>query len=142
MALQNIDFQREYSLPTEEFIDVLNRSTLGERRPVNDVARIESMLKNASLIITARNNGKLLGVARSLTDFAFCTYLSDLAVDVQFQKSGIGVRLIRETKLHTPTAKLILLAAPAAIDYYPKTGMTKFSHCFLLDDVNALVVKG
>lgn len=141
MPLSEIVYQRELTLNADEFIDVLNRSTLGERRPVDDAERIQDMLQNANLIVTARLDGKLVGVSRALTDFAFCTYLSDLAVDQSYQKQGIGIRLIAETKKQSPKAKLILLAAPAAVNYYPKTGMTQFSHCFLLDDVNDLIMK-
>lgn len=141
MSVSDIIFQRELTLAADEFIDVLNRSTLAERRPVDDADRIRDMLQNANLIVTARIDGKLIGVSRALTDFAFCTYLSDLAVDQAYQKMGIGVRLIAETKKQSPKAKLILLAAPAAVNYYPKTGMTNFTHCFLLDDVNNLVIK-
>jgi predicted N-acetyltransferase YhbS len=141
MPVSEIVYQRELTLSADEFTDVLNRSTLGERRPVNDAERIRDMLQNANLIVTARLDGKLIGVSRALSDFAFCTYLSDLAVDQSYQKQGIGVRLIAETKRQSPKAKLILLAAPAAVNYYPKTGMTRFSHCFLLDDVNNLVIK-
>lgn len=141
MLPSEIEYKREYSLNADEFIDVLNRSTLGERRPVSDMERIKDMCQNANLIVTARSNGKLVGIARSLSDFAFCTYLSDLAVDEQFQKMGIGVRLIAETKKHSPQAKLILIAAPAAVNYYPKTGMTHHEHCFLLDKAEDLIIK-
>jgi predicted N-acetyltransferase YhbS len=141
MSIPEVVFQRELTLSPDEFIDVLSRSTLGERRPINDADRIQAMLQNANLIVTARVDGRLVGVSRALTDFAFCTYLSDLAVDEAYQKMGIGVRLIAETKRQSPQAKLILLAAPAAVNYYPKTGMTNFTHCFLLDDVNDLVIK-
>ena len=141
MSISEVVFQRELTLNSDEFIDVLSRSTLGERRPIDDADRIQAMLQNANLIVTARIDGKLIGVSRALTDFGFCTYLSDLAVDEAYQKMGIGVRLIAETKKHSPQAKLILLAAPAAVNYYPKTGMTNFTHCFLLDDVNDLVIK-
>ncbi len=82
--------------------------------------RIDGMLKHGNLIVTARDNGKLVGVGRSLTDFAFCTYMSDLAVDEGYQKQGIGKELIRQTKLASPKAKLILLAAPKAVNYYPR----------------------
>jgi predicted N-acetyltransferase YhbS len=133
-----ITYNQELTLSVEEFRDILVRSTLGERRPVDDLQRLSKMLQHANLIITARDNGKLVGVSRSLTDFAFCTYLSDLAVDVTYQKSGIGKELIRRTKFETPNAKLILLAAPAAREYYPKVGMTQFEYCFLLDDVISL----
>jgi GNAT superfamily N-acetyltransferase len=141
MSLPQIDYKREYSLNADEFIDVLTRSTLAERRPVDDAGRIKDMCQNANLIVTARHQGKLVGIARSLSDFAFCTYLSDLAVDEQYQKLGIGVRLIHETKLNAPQAKLILLAAPKAREYYPKTGMEQFSYCFLLDDISTLKLK-
>jgi GNAT superfamily N-acetyltransferase len=128
-------YQVEINLSADEFRAVLIKSTLSERRPIDDDARIDLMLANANLIVTARDNSQLVGVARSLTDYAFCTYLSDLAVDETYQKQGIGKELIRQTKLATPQAKLILLAAPAAINYYPKTGMTQFEYCFFLNDV-------
>lgn len=106
-----------------EFRDVLRRSTLAERRPVGDEARLEAMLAHADLLCTAWAEGLLVGVARSVTDFAFCCYLSDLAVDVAWQGRGVGTELIRRTqaRLH-PEAKLILLSAPAAVAYYPKIG--------------------
>ncbi|MBW7892624.1 MAG: GNAT family N-acetyltransferase [Chitinophagaceae bacterium] len=133
-----LHYQSEAQLSPEEFIDILRRSTLDERRPVNDVRRIAAMLAYASLIITAREDGRLIGVARSLTDFSFCTYLSDLAVDREYQRQGIGKELIRRTSLAAPRAKLILLSAPAAVDYYPHIGMTRHEHCYYLDDANEL----
>ena len=131
-------YQIEKNLSIDEFIEVLVNSTLGERRPVNEPDRIAKMLEHANLIITARLGGKLVGVARSLTDFLYCTYLSDLAVDNKFQKKGIVKELIRLTKLEIPKAKLILLAAPKAVNYYPKIGMTRHENCYFLDDINKL----
>ena len=133
-----IIYSVENNLNPEEFREVLIDSTLGERRPVEDIQRIEKMVENANLIVTARENGILAGVARSITDFVYCTYLSDLAVRLSYQKKGIGKELIRKTKIESLPAKLILLSAPAAIDYYPKIGMIKHNHCFILDDVNSL----
>ena len=133
-----IQYQIEKSLGAEEFKDVLIRSTLSERRPLDEPDRISGMLKNANLIVTARDNNRLVGVARSLTDFAFCTYLSDLAVDERYQNRGIGKELIRQAKLAAPEARLILLAAPKAVGYYPKIGMTRMEQCYILDDVDAL----
>jgi predicted N-acetyltransferase YhbS len=97
------------------------------------------MLLNANLIATARINGLLIGVARSITDFSYCTYLSDLAVRKTFQRKGVGKELIRRTKLAGEPAKLILLSAPAAVDYYPKIGMTKHKHCFFIDNIDELI---
>lgn len=130
-----IDYTIENDLNPEEFLEVLYESTLSERRPVNDRERIVAMVKNSNLIITARENGKLIGVARSVSDYAYATYLSDLAVNIKFQKLGIGKELIRQTKAAAPLAKLILLSAPAAIEFYPKIGMKQHMACFFLDDL-------
>lgn len=133
-----IEYDIEQNLSVNEFKDILIRSSLGDRRPVDQPERLQKMLDHGNLIVTARDEGKLVGVSRSLTDFLYCTYLSDLAVDVAYQKLGIGKELIRRTKLKTPEAKLILLSAPAAISYYPKIGMTQHEFCYYLDDVNKL----
>lgn len=128
-----ITYQIENDLSVTEF-----REVLGERRPVDEPQRLSKMLDNGNLIITARENGKLIGVARSLTDFSFCTYLSDLAVDEGYQKKGIGKELIRLTKLETPDARLILLSAPAAVEYYPKIGMKKWEQCYTITEISEL----
>ncbi|SPE50581.1 Acetyltransferase (GNAT) domain protein [Verrucomicrobia bacterium] len=119
-----IIYRYDQRISCEQFVDVLNRSTLGERRPVTDTERIGSMLKHANLICTAWDGSLLVGVARSVTDFSYCCYLSDLAVDVVYQNRGIGRELIRltQSRLH-PLANIILLAAPKAEGYYPKIGM-------------------
>lgn len=122
----------EPALTAEEFIDLLERSTLAERRPVDQPATIQGMLDHASLIVTARHESRLVGVARALTDFSFCTYLSDLAVDQAYQRRGIGRALVHMTHeragLHT---MLILLAAPKARDYYPRIGMAPHDSCWI-----------
>lgn len=131
--MKRIEYQIEEQLSPKEFREVLIKSTLGERRPVEDSERIGEMVKNANLVVTARHQGKLVGIARSITDRVYCTYLSDLAVDQEFQRIGIGKELIWQTKLAAPQAKLILLSAPKSVDYYPKLGMQKHAHCFFLD---------
>ncbi|MFN4147280.1 MAG: GNAT family N-acetyltransferase [Runella sp.] len=134
-----ITYQLEPHLTVEEFRAVLIASTLGQRRPIDDTPRLEAMLRQANLIVTARIEGRLVGVARSLTDFVYCTYLSDLAIDEACQRQGIGKELIKQTKLATPTAKLILLSAPKAVEYYPKIGLQRHEHCFFLDHVEDLL---
>ena len=129
-----VQYQIENDLSADEFISILEKSGLAERRPTADTNRIETMVKNANLILTARVEDTLVGVARSITDFSFCTYLSDLAVDKKHQSQGIGKALIKKTWEAAPLAKLILLAAPAATTYYPKMGMDKHPFCFILDD--------
>ena len=138
ISIKMITYQIEPNLSPIEFKHVLIKSTLGERRPVDDFDRIKAMVENANLIITARDNKKLVGVSRSVTDVVYCTYLSDLAVDEAYQKQGIGKELIRLTKQETPMATLILLAAPDAVNYYPHIGMSKIDVCFLLKNLNDL----
>ena len=130
-----IVYKKEDSITVDEFKSILQRSTLAERRPVNEPHRLAKMIEHGNLIVTARDGQKLIGVARSLSDFLYCTYLSDLAVDSDYQHQGIGKELIRQTKLLAPEATLILLAAPKAVDYYPKIGMTKWDHAFMLKNI-------
>lgn len=118
-----INYSTNHKITEAEFIDLLRRSTLAERRPVEDAKCIQAMLQHTKLLCTAWHKDKLVGVARSLTDFEYCCYLSDLAVDVAYQKQGIGRRLITETKARLgPKARLILLSAPKAEGFYPRIG--------------------
>ena len=128
-----IAYKTEPDLSAEEFVDVLRRSTLAERRPVNDPAAIAAMLAHADLLVTARSDaGLLVGVSRALTDFSFCTYLSDLAVDLAFQGQGIGRELIRRThEAAGLSTTLILIAAPKAQTYYPHIGLEKHESCWI-----------
>ncbi len=128
----HVDYQLEPQLTAVEFIDILRRSTLAERRPVDDAATIRGMLAHADVIVTARIAGRLVGVSRAVTDFSYCTYLSDLAVDVAHQRRGIGRELIRRThEAAGLSTTLLLLAAPQAATYYPHIGMVRHESCWL-----------
>ncbi len=128
-----IEYALEPGLSAEEFVDVLRRSTLAERRPVDRPDLIAGMLEHADLILTARSDGLLVGISRAITDHSFCTYLSDLAVDAAFQGQGIGRELIRRThEAAGHQTMLILLAAPAARTYYPHVGMQPHDSCWIL----------
>ena len=117
-----------------EFIDLLVRSTLGERRPIDNPDTIAGMLANADITATAWEGDLLVGVARSVTDFTYCCYLSDLAVDAAYQRQGIGVELMARTQAELgPQCKIILLAAPAAADYYGRVGFEHHPRCWVLD---------
>jgi GNAT superfamily N-acetyltransferase len=124
--MKQIQYQREQNLDSAEFIDCLVRSTLAARRPVDQPETIEGMLRNANVIVTARTEtGLLIGVSRAITDFYYCTYLSDLAVDQAWQGQGIGRTLIEQThEIAGLSTMLLLLSAPAAESYYPHIGMT------------------
>jgi GNAT superfamily N-acetyltransferase len=128
-----IEIGVEPTLGADEFIDVLERSGLAERRPVADRPLIEKMLANADILVTARHGLRLVGVARAISDFAYCTYLSDLAVDQAYQKQGVGRKLICRThEAAGLNTTLILLAAPAAQTYYQHLGMTKHESCWIV----------
>jgi ribosomal protein S18 acetylase RimI-like enzyme len=128
-----ISYQLEPNLSADEFIDVLVRSTLAERRPIDDRTTIAGMLAHATIILTARNRDNLVGVSRAITDYHYCTYLSDLAVDTAFQRQGIGKELIARTHAAAGiNTTLILLSAPKAATYYPYIGMTKHESCWLI----------
>ncbi len=130
----NIVYEHSRQISDAEFIDVLRRSTLAERRPVNDAACIRAMLKHADLLCTAWDGNLLVGVARSVTDFEFCCYLSDLAVDENYQRRGIGNGLIQLTQSQLgQKAKIILLAAPKAEGYYGKVGFSQHRSAWVLD---------
>lgn len=129
----NIRYATEPELTVAEFVEVLRASTLAERRPIDDLPRIEAMLRNADLIITARaQDNRLVGVSRAISDFAYCTYLSDLAVAADFQRQGIGRELIRRThEAAGRQTKLFLVAAPKAVHYYPHIGMINHPSCWM-----------
>lgn len=130
----SIVYARDRKITREQFVDVLVRSTLGERRPIDDDACVDAMLANANLTITAWEGDRLMGVARSVTDFSYCCYLSDLAVDADLQRSGVGRELIRLTQAALgPKAKLILLSAPKAVDYYPRIGFVRHENAFMIN---------
>jgi predicted N-acetyltransferase YhbS len=130
----NILYETNRSISADEFIDVLKRSTLSERRPVHSRERIEKMLQHANIVVTAWDGDLLVGVSRALGDFSFCCYLSDLAVDEKYQHQGIGKELIRLTHqvAGVDDSMLVLLAAPKAKGYYPKIGMEQFPECFVI----------
>jgi len=127
----SIKIAREDYLGADEFIDVLLRSGLAERRPVKERTRIEIMLAHANLIVTARDAGKLVGVSRCVTDFAFCCYCSDLAVDKGRQGEGIGQLLLDESARQAGEyAHFLLLSAPGAISFYEHVGMRRLNVAF------------
>jgi ribosomal protein S18 acetylase RimI-like enzyme len=128
-----ISYALEPDLTAEEFRAVLIASTLAQRRPVDDIARLDKMLRHADLIVTARDAGRLIGISRAVTDFSYCCYLSDLAVDVAYQRRGIGKRLIEEThRAASEATTLTLVAAPAAESYYPAIGMKHHASCWTI----------
>lgn len=119
-----IDYKRDVDLTVDQALDLYIDSTLGERRPVDDRERFAAMLKHANLTITAWDGDLLVGISRCVTDFVWTTYLADLAVRLSYQKRGIGKELMRRTQEAAPQARLLLLAAPAARDYYGHVGFT------------------
>ena len=129
-----VQYKINTPITTEEFIGLLQDSTLGERRPIEDYECIKGMLGNSNLVVSAWQENKLVGIARSLTDFHYACYLSDLAVSESHQKQGIGKRLQSLTQEQLgPKCKLILIAAPNANSYYIHIGFTNNERCWVLE---------
>ncbi|WP_339690808.1 GNAT family N-acetyltransferase [Celeribacter baekdonensis] len=131
--MTKITYAIEPDLSSEEFLAVLHGSTLAERRPVDDPARIAGMLAGADLIVTARDEaGRLVGVARSVTDWHYCLYCSDLAVLIGMQGHGIGKALLAETVNAAPKVKThLLLSAPKAMSFYQAAGYEAIENGFV-----------
>lgn len=127
-----IEYKKNVELKIEDVIRVFNASTIV--RPTNNHLRIQKMFDNADLVISAWCEEKLIGVCRALTDFSYCCYLSDLAVDIEYQKKGIGKTLIEKVKeVIGEEVSLILLSAPKAMEYYPKVGFEKIENGFIIN---------
>lgn len=126
----------EYKVTPDLDLDVAHElyvaSTLGERRPIGDRERFEKMMRSGNLIITAWDGDLLVGISRSITDWVWFTYLSDLAVRVSHQKQGIGKELMRRTQAAAPQANVLLLAAPKAANYYGHVGFTQMLNAWML----------
>lgn len=129
----DIEYKVNAPISVEQFTDLLSRSGLGERRPIDDKTCVKGMLANSNLTVSAWNSGRLVGFARSMTDFHYACYLSDLAVCQSVQDNGIGKRLQQVTQDQLgPRCKLILVAAPGANRYYEHIGFTHNSRCWIL----------
>ena len=130
----NIVYSPEPKLSRREFIDVLERSGLAARRPVGSTISIDGMLRNADLIITARDtsaDNRLIGVSRCITDFSYCCYCSDLAVDHGYQGKGIGSALIDASRERLePTCSFFLISAPQAVAFYERINMPRIERAF------------
>lgn len=132
--MPEITYRIGNDLDLDEVIGLFQATSLGVRRPVDDRAAIANMIRHGNLTVSAWDSGLLVGIARSLTDFSFVAYMSDLAVRESHQCRGIGRELIRRTRAELgPATRLVLLAAPAAVDYYPQLGFTQHPSAWTLD---------
>jgi N-acetylglutamate synthase-like GNAT family acetyltransferase len=132
--MSEIEYRHNFPVTANDVVAVFDAS--GIRRPTTDLARIERMFANANLTFSAWHEGKLVGVCRALTDFSYCCYLSDIAVNKAFQKHGIGRELIAHVRAAIgEEVALILLSAPEAMEYYPKVGFEKFENGFIIKRV-------
>ncbi|QDD64950.1 GNAT family N-acetyltransferase [Herbaspirillum seropedicae] len=135
-----IVYRTDHRITVEQFIDILSRTSLGERRPLDDRACTQAMVEHGNLIATAWDGERLIGVARCVTDFVYACYMSELAVDTGYQRQGIGKELIRHARSRLgPRCRLRLLAAPEATDYYAHIGFAHSPRCWELTPGHELV---
>lgn len=129
-----IEYRINTPLRSKDVSDVFKSS--GIKRPVDDLERIQRMIDNADVNISAWDGVKLVGIARAITDFSYCCYLSDLAVSKEYQKTGIGAELVERLREHLgKEVSLLLLSAPTAMEYYPRIGFEKTEKAFLIPRV-------
>lgn len=141
--MNNIDYRYGNDLDIDQVINLYRASSLGERRPVDDREQMALMITHANLIITAWEGPLLVGIARTMTDFCYVGYLADLVVRESHQRRKIGVRLIEETRAHMgPDSMLVLIAAPQAVDYYPRIGFTRHLSAWTLKAGDSFPVGG
>ena len=135
-----ITYKYNIQVTLEQFRDVLIRSSLGQRRPIEDDNILTAMLKYGNLTVTAWDDDCLVGISRTLTDYEYIRYLSDLAVDEKYQRNGIGKELIRLTREKMGVrSRLLLLAAPAAELYYPKIGFREQKQAWIISKSDVLL---
>jgi ribosomal protein S18 acetylase RimI-like enzyme len=128
-----ITYRKDAEVSIDDFIDLYVTSTLGERRPIQDYDCMRRMKDEADLTITAWDDNMLVGISRVLTDWCYVAYLSDLAVRESYQRQGVGKELIRKTQAALePTCSIVLLAAPDAVAYYPRIGMSEHDSAWVL----------
>ena len=129
--METIKYQVNPKITAEELSAVFRTS--GLKRPYEDLPRLEKMIEKADLLITAWENEKLVGVSRAITDFSYCCYLSDLAVDKEYQNRGIGRELVRQVQEQIgEEVTLLLLASPTAMEYYPRIGFDKVTNGYII----------
>ena len=131
--MDSIEYRYGNDLDLDLVLDLYRDSTLGERRPVDDRSIAADMLRHGNLVVTAWDGGTLVGMARTLTDFSYVGYLADLAVRREYQQRGVGTALIEKTRTKMgPRSMLVLLAAPAAVDYYSHIGFHPHASAWIL----------
>jgi N-acetylglutamate synthase-like GNAT family acetyltransferase len=131
MIDMDIVYKHDEVVTGEQVAELFRKS--GIKRPVDDVDRIQRMIQNADVIISAWHEDKLVGIARAITDFCYCCYLSDLAVDKEYQKNGVGKRLVELTQEKIgEEVSLVLLSSPVAMEFYPHIGFEKSDKSFVI----------
>lgn len=127
-----VTYQRESDLSLQEYIFILNSSGLGKRRPMDDTDHLNRMIAGSNMILTARENGELVGVLRALSDFCYRTFIADLAVVSERQGEGIGSALLQKAREIAPEARLFLFSAEDAEGFYQKLGFQLHERCYQL----------
>mgnify|MGYP006209100733 CR=1 FL=1 len=113
----------------DEYLALYHSS--GIKRPLADTARMAQMFAGANLTLSVRIDGKLVGLARCLTDKAYVVYICDLLVDKAWQQQGIGKALLTAVQQATgPQVQQLLRSAPSAMQYYPAEGFTAIDNAF------------
>lgn len=126
---------QETGLTAEEYVGCVGQSTLGPVRPLANAERLQAMLDNSNLVVTARTaEGTLDGLFRAMTDWNWVCYCADLAVAESHQRQGIGQTLMdTAARILGPGVSIVLLAPPGAEGFYTTIGLTRTDAGFYRD---------
>ena len=119
-----ITYAQEQSLSAEDYATVLGSTYMRDRRPIANLERTRKILAGSNMIVTAREDGAIIGLLRGISDGEWVVYVADLAVHADHQRKGIGTGLLDECKrIIGPGMGIVLVAYPEAEAYYRKIGM-------------------
>ena len=128
--MNDIDYRINADVETDSICRLYDDA--GLLRPTKDPERIRKMYEGSDLVVSAWDGNELVGVARTISDGAWASYLADLAVKSTHQRSGIGKNLVDITRKEVGEGSmLLLLSVPDAMEYYPRIGMEKVENGFI-----------
>ncbi len=127
-----ISYQLEAEISINEFQSILEESGLARRRPMEDLNLLAQMISGSNLLVTARAEGKLVGLLRGISDHCYRSFIADLAVSQDYQRKGIGRQLLTIAREQAPEARLFLFSAEDAAPFYENLGFHLHERCYQL----------
>jgi len=133
-----IVYAKESNILVEEVIEHFNSCGYPHESDQFDDEQVEKLIAHSKLVVTARDNGKLVGIAFSITDFTSTCFISDLAVRPEYRRHGCGEELV--TRSHElaggEKVRLVSVSNSNTVDYFKTIGMEKCDDVFIIPPVH------